>query len=280
MSKRPKGWYETLVIRPVMNVNGYESHEKVCGHVADIYFSVKENEIRKKLATDSTNSIYTSLYTLYKVGEAKCPAYWVGKDLLTALMQSDLTLEADSLHWAMKTGIFILPKNVVLSPEKRSIEAIFWHYDPGDDYLYWTAIDGSSFFCRRFKVSDNLRKLTYADVQDVDPQAVVEFNNYLQSIFLRLTLIMECRPELVDTESQVIRVNLGFAKNKAKDFYEPLWIGKNYRLQREDTSERGGTHASPRVHWRRGYLRNQPYGEGRQHRKLVWIEPVLVMGKA
>ncbi len=139
MSKKPKGWYEALVIRPVMNVDGYESHEKVCGHVADIYFSVKENEIRQKLATDSTNSIYTSVYTLYKVGEAKCPAYWVGKDLLTALMQSDLTLEADSLHWAMKIGIFILPRNVVLSPEKRSIEAIFWHYDPGDDYLYWTA---------------------------------------------------------------------------------------------------------------------------------------------
>jgi len=91
---------------------------------------------------------------------------------------------------------------------------------------------------------------------------------------------MECRPELVDTESQVIRVSLGFAKNKAKDFYEPLWIGKNYRVKSEDTSERGGTHASPRVHWRRGYLRNQPYGEGRQHRKLVWIEPVLIMGKA
>lgn len=144
MSKRPKGWYEALVIRPVVSVDGYENYEKVCGHVADIYFSVKEDEIRQKLITDSKNSIYISFYTLYKVGEARCPAYWVGKDLLTALMQSDLTIEVDTLHWAMKTGIFMLPLNVVFSPEKRSVRAIFWHYDPSDDYLYWTASDGST----------------------------------------------------------------------------------------------------------------------------------------
>jgi len=279
MSKKPKGWYEAIAIRPVMHVDGYENYEKICGQVAEIYFSSQEEKLRQKLVTNSKDSIYISLYTLYQVGEAKCPAYWVGKDLLTALMQSDLNIEADSLHWAMKTGIFMLPKSVVFSPEKRSIRAIFWHYDSSDDYLYWTASDGDSFFCRRFKVSDNLRKLTHADVRDFDPQAVVDFNNYLQSIFLRLILIMECRPELVDTESKAIRVNQGFAKDKAKDYYEPLWVGRNYRYQREEAQDKGGTHASPRVHWRRGYLRNQPYGEGRQQRRLVWIEPVLVMGK-
>ncbi|NHC36915.1 hypothetical protein [Scytonema millei] len=279
MSKKPKGWYEAIAIRPVMHVDGYESSEKVCSYVAEIYFSSTEEKLHQKLITNSKNSTYVSLYTLYKVGEAKCPTYWVGKDLLTALMQSDLTIEADSLHWAMKTGIFMLPKNVVFSPEKRSIQAIFWHFDPSNGYLYLTASDGASFFCRRFKAYDNLRKITYADVQDINPQAVVEFNEYLQSIFLRLILIMECRSELVDTESKVIRVNQGFAKDKAKDYYEPLWVGRNYRVQREETQDKGGTHASPRVHWRRGYLRNQPYGEGRQQRRLVWIEPVLVIGK-
>lgn len=200
MTKKPKGWYEAIAIRPVMHVDGYESHEKVCGQVADVYFSGREEELRQKLVTNSKDSIYVTLYTLYKVGVAKCPAYWVGKELLTALMQSDLTIEADSLHWAMKTGIFMLPLGVIFSPEKRSILAIFWHYDSTEDLLYWTASDGSSFFCRRFKVSDNLKKLTYADVQDLDSQAVVDFNSYLQSIFLRLILIMECRPELVDTD--------------------------------------------------------------------------------
>jgi hypothetical protein len=278
MAKKPKGWYEAIAIRPVMHVDGYEHYEKVCGHVADIFFSTEEKELRQKLVTNSKDSIYITLYTLYKVGEAKCPAYWVGKDLLTALLQSELSVEVESLNWAMKTGIFMLPKEIISSPEERSIYAIFWHYDAVDELLYWTTTDGDSFFCRRFKVGENLREFTYTDVEDYNPQAVADFNEYLQAIFLRLILIMECRPELVEKEAQVVKVNKGFAKDKTKDFYEPLWIGRNYAIRR-DVQDKGGTHASPRVHWRRGYLRNQPYGEGRQQRKLVWIEPVLVMGR-
>ncbi len=278
MTKKPKGWYEAITIRPVMNVDGYESYEKVCGHVADVFFSVDEQKLRQKLVTNSKESMYITLYTLYKVGEAKCPAYWASKELLTALMKSELSVEIENLNWAMKTGIFMLPKDVIFSPEKHNIYTIFWHYDTADKLLYLAATDRVSFFCRKFKVNDELRKFTYADVEDYNPQVVTEFNEYLQSIFLRLILIMECCPELVEKEAQIVKANKGFAKDKAKDFYEPLWIGRNYRVK-SDVQDKGGTHASPRVHWRRGFLRNQPYGQGRQQRKLVWIEPILVMGR-
>jgi len=283
MVKKPKGWYKEIVIRPTLPVDGYESYEKVCSNVADIYFSVDEKSLQKKLITNVTDSRLISLYTFIKVGQAKCPAYWVNKDLMTALTQSDLDVEAENLHWAMKTGLFMLPKGAILSPEKSSIDAILWHCDLEADLLYWTAIaiNGDNVFCRRFKISDNLRKFTYTDTQEFNPQVVTEFNEYLQSIFLRLILIMECRPELVDTTSEIVRVNRGFGKAQAQDFYQPLWLGLGYKFKREGTqSSEGssGTHGTKSVHWRRGFLRNQPYGEGRQQRKLVWIEPVLVMG--
>ncbi|MBN3961783.1 MAG: DUF262 domain-containing protein [Nostoc sp. NMS8] len=89
---------------------------------------------------------------------------------------------------------------------------------------------------------------------------------------------MECRPELVDKESELVRVNKGFGKAQAQDFYQPLWLGLGYRLKREGTQgseDSSGIHGTKSVHWRRGFLRNQPYGEGRQQRKLVWIEPVI-----
>jgi hypothetical protein len=284
MTKKPKGWYKEIVIRPVMHVDGYESYEKICGHVADIYYSVDEKRLQQQLITNVTESMNITLYTLFKVGQAKCPAYWVGKDLLEALLQSVLTVEVDSLHWAMKTRFFMLPKGVILSPENNSVDAIFWHYDTEKDILFWAATDGDSFFCRRFKVSDNLRKLVYTDSQDINPQVVAGFNEYLQSIFLRLILIMECRPELVDAEEkrEIVTVNKGFGKAQAVDFYQPLWIGQSYRLRREgnESSDGSSKHflGTKSPHWRRGFLRNQPYGEGRQQRKLVWIEPVLVMG--
>lgn len=280
MSKKPKGWYKAIAIRPVVNVEGYESYEKVCGYVAETYFVTTEKELYQKLTTNRIDSKYITFYILFKVGEAKCPAYWVSKELLTALMQSEIDVEIESLHWAMKTGMFMLPKGIVSAPENSSIHTIFWHYDDSNKALYWAATNENNVFCRAVQGSERLKRFTYTDTPDYAPQVVRELNQYLQAIFLRLLLIMECRPELVDTESQVIRVNKGFAKDKAKDFYEPLWIGRNYRVQREDAQDKGGTHASPRVHWRRGYLRNQPYGEGRQQRKLIWIEPVLVLGKA
>lgn len=52
MTKKPKGWYEAITIRPVMHVDGYESYEKVYGHVAEIYFSRREKELRQKLVTN------------------------------------------------------------------------------------------------------------------------------------------------------------------------------------------------------------------------------------
>ena len=279
MAKKPPGWYKTLVTRPVVNVDGYERYEKICTNVAGIFFSVDERELRQQLITNIKDSKNITLYTLYKVGEAKCPAYWIGKELLTALMQSELTVEIDNLHWAMKTGIFMLPKGIVFSPTEGSISAICWHYDTTEKSLYWTANDKESFYCRKFVVSANSIKFSYTDVADYDPQAVKDFNGYLQAIFLRLILIMECRPELVEAETKVVNVSKGFSKNSERDLYEPLWIGRNYTIKR-DTQDKGGVHASPRVHWRKGFLRNQPYGEGRQQRKLVWIEPVLVLGKS
>ncbi|BAY42319.1 hypothetical protein NIES2111_67420 (plasmid) [Nostoc sp. NIES-2111] len=279
MSKKPKDWYKDIVIRPVIHVDGYESYEKICSFVADIYYSTEEEKLLRQLRTNPAESMYITLYTLFKVGQAKCLAYWVNKDLLEALLQSVLTVEIESLNWAMKTGMFMLPKGVILSPENKSVDAIFWNYDSEADILYWAATDGSSSFCRRFKL--NAQKLSYTDSQDIDPKVVKGFNEYLQSIFLRLILIMECRPELVDTTSEKIRVNKGFGKAQAQDFYQPLWLGLGYRLKREATQSSEGsssTHGTKSVHWRRGFLRNQPYGEGRQQRKIVWIEPVLVMG--
>ncbi len=94
---------------------------------------------------------------------------------------------------------------------------------------------------------------------------------------------MQCCPELIDAEDkqQKVTVNKGFGKAQAQDFYQPLWIGQGYRLKREGNETSDGSSkqgSTKRPHWRRGFIRNQPYGEGKQKRKMVWIEPVLVMG--
>lgn len=63
------------------------------------------------------------------------------------------------------------------------------------------------------------------------------------------------------------------ASGGKKEFWLPRWVGRQYIYNRPD---RGGSHASPRVHWRRGHWRGQRIGEGRTEIKRVWIEPLMV----
>lgn len=66
--------------------------------------------------------------------------------------------------------------------------------------------------------------------------------------------------------------------------WQPHFLGRNYRWQRERGDDAGGTHASPRLHPRRGHWRHQPVGprledkSQRQH-KVIWIKPMLVGAK-
>jgi hypothetical protein len=39
---------------------------------------------------------------------------------------------------------------------------------------------------------------------------------------------------------------------------------------------KGGTHRTPRPHWRRGHWKRQPFGVGRSQRRLVFVKPVFV----
>jgi len=56
--------------------------------------------------------------------------------------------------------------------------------------------------------------------------------------------------------------------------WKPAWFGEHYAIRRE--ASLGGTHASPRLHFRRGHFTNQPYGPKSTLRKKLWIDPILV----
>lgn len=47
---------------------------------------------------------------------------------------------------------------------------------------------------------------------------------------------------------------------------------------KEPSQDQGGTHASPRPHWRKGHFRMQPFGPQNSQRKRIYIKPVMVRG--
>lgn len=87
-------------------------------------------------------------------------------------------------------------------------------------------------------------------------------------------LAMLARPELLEKSTLIRKVPS--KKGGEKEFWTPNIIGKHYRMRRE----LGGSHASPRMHWRRGHCRMQPYGHELSERKRIWLEPCLVCAKS
>lgn len=94
------------------------------------------------------------------------------------------------------------------------------------------------------------------------------------SFATKLMLALTARPEMVTEGTCVRPARIRRGVVTKDELWSPNMIGWEYRAKH--SVPQGGTHASPRMHWRRGHMRNQVHGEGRALRKLMWIEPMLV----
>lgn len=128
---------------------------------------------------------------------------------------------------------------------------------------------------RKFNLATD-EDLTEADKPFLDGIGVIVFGTLLA---------MNARPELVEKARLLHRVP-GKGDKPAREFWLPNIIGSKYKVKREVPKivsgkfvveqREHGTHASPRLHWRRGHYRQQSFGPQRRERKTIWIEPCLV----
>lgn len=108
----------------------------------------------------------------------------------------------------------------------------------------------------------------------------IAFNAKVQSFAVKLMLALTAQPTYitVGTQSRPSKMKHGRLRD---EIWNPNLIGWEYKAKRTvPTGTSEGTHASPRMHWRRGHMRNQPYGpkpwNDTTPKRLLWIEPVLI----
>src|SRR5512143_43174 len=130
-----------------------------------------------------------------------------------------------------------------------------------------------------------------ADVPSGEAEKV--FQNKMQMFAVKLMLLLTARPGIIKVGgiTRPEKVKKGYLKRDS--LWGPNLIGWEYRANRalpEKPTEESAkealmglqprTHASPRMHWRRGHMRNQPFGPKpwteASERRLTWIEPVLI----
>ena len=92
------------------------------------------------------------------------------------------------------------------------------------------------------------------------------------SLVAKLILLMGAEPTLVEPGG-LMRAGKAKHGKQVSELWHPNYVGKAYR---HAGPGQGGTHASPRFHFRRGHLHTVLFGPGKEKSKMQWFKPVWV----
>lgn len=258
---------------------------------------------------EATRSAFLVASELYR---HKVPTYFVGKELLPALLDTDPPedMAATEIPWPVPAAVFMLPNGALASPKDGPVRFLAvargqagLSYAPHDHALcglrmehdvlaLWTVAEGTGLptFGKTARLEGTLAVLMRDGPSNLVagdgsasslPADDAAFVARLTNIAASLMLLMAARPEMVESADEVvkrIKAKSGDGKS-ADDLWAPRWVGRNYQRPRPPSVGDPGNHASPRPHMRRGHWRRQRFGEGRAETKVVWIELTYVIAE-
>lgn len=296
--------YRKLVSKCYREPSGYASHRSVCYEIVKSVWNAQVEPRNLDWVTADSASI------AYQVAHLELPTLWLSKPLAVALKETNIPTQIAELKRVLPGGIVMLPENLFKAPDGQQCTFIAWrHRLRGDEFVdinlnpkfiappplteqgqirWFSALangdvysgavdclpDGVEF--GRMNLETNLRYFT-----NINAEAESNIIASLQRLIIQILLVMQVRPNLIDeTQTTQATQGLGFKKSKVENqMWNPRWIGKNYVIREETVAAppNGGTHASPRPHWRKGHLRRVAIGPREENqRKWIWLEPTWV----
>ena len=145
------------------------------------------------------------------------------------------------------------------------------------------------------EIEDGFAALTGGELSVISSQdAERQFIQQFRDLSLQCLLIMQIRPDLISDEEELKGAKRtkgqGFgAQISSKPILSPNWIGRDYQIKKESSSEQvvkeaqQKKRASPRTHWRKGHFANVPYGPMNVHprpSRMRWREPKIINAHA
>jgi hypothetical protein len=154
------------------------------------------------------------------------------------------------------------------------------------------ALDGSTYLTRHSFQQIGERQPTLEDMSHPawqwGEQAVQRTNQRMEGLAINALLVQLYQPELLTTcPAAKVPSGKGFSAGGMDDTgavkpQGPVWIGKDFRLDRTTRAPSPGSPSSAssstsrRPHWRRGHWHAVLHGEKRQSRRMQWFQPVYV----
>jgi hypothetical protein len=252
-----------------------------------------------------------------RMAQQRVPQYWVAPDLLQAILHTTppLTLDWYNMAFPREAIAFLLPRGFLTHKDEGNIELIsFSRHKIGEDIpsiaskgpITWTSANGSMIFIAKsaggFVTHWNM---PYDAFPAIDLRALDEMverydqhehtSSWLQTLAMTkedtrigavvahlifgLILFMQRKPEIITPATRLKRLPAKKGETPIQLWSAPV-LGMNYKIRRMPGPSLGGTHASPREHWVKGYWREQHYGEKNSLVKEVLIDPFLRGGEA
>jgi|SRR5579859_398344 len=276
-------------------VGAYHSPRELATHLVSVLAAYGDTKMQDEaLASDALCAS--------KLVELQVPMFFISPTLLAAIQQ---TRPPDEVAWPetplpFHTAAFMLPRGALRhSSEGEASYLVYsrWTKDEtvpiagtkkvvtvGDDIFYLqtaclesTPAGFQRSYVRRKTPVLNLMDLDTMGCQTSDGSLSLvgddkDFMNAVVSLTFGILLVMLARPQLVERGHAT-----GSRTKHTVETWSPNVIGARYQVLRQ-----GGEHCgiSPRMHWRRGHWRSQPYGPGHGLRRDQWIEPMLVAVEA
>ena len=241
------------------------------------------------------------------LAERRVPTYWVSSDLAEAVMRTTppVTLDWYNMKMPHEAAVFMLPKGSIEHPKEGDVQFVSYGRFIKDRWInslagkgpkQYSSANGSMLLfskTHRYFTHYNLpyEEFPIVDLKDID-EAISRYEYEVHSsgwlganmdkddtrvgiktahLIFGLLLLMLRKPELV-SEGKLINKVRAREGQAPKEFWKPSIIGEHYRLRRVP-QQLGGTHASPRGHWVRGFWKDVHYGKANAYIKDMWIEP-------
>ena len=224
----------------------------------------------------------------YEITNLAVPVYYVSEALSRAVAATELPagIKIGDLNWPMPALVLGFPQRFMLEylgldvcyvfaarlaagPHRsRHIPFAPEIETPADKaawfWFCWTArgLESfvSSYWCRD-DIDQTLANYGYADYTNAAPDLVAQNKDStekLSALMLKLLCVLNWRDNLVEP-ARCIRAAKHIGAERT-ELWSPNIIGRHYHPRRESATP-AGTHASPRLHWRRGHSTFQVIGK-------------------